>query len=126
MPFLDIHLRSNGSYHCRYSKFQMNFSRKFLSFSMLLAISHVSSASGYLGFAMDWLAELPAIISCGFLFLMVASLYLGLCLNINGIMRDIKSRMTHSTLGSHPSPRQQQNFWSIVVNEIGLHIELIK
>lgn len=76
----------------------------------------------YFGFAVDWFLETISIISCFVCFVPVGSLYTGLCLYINGMVLDMKARLTYTAFGS----QHRMDLWSVYVKEIAFHIEIIQ
>lgn len=72
----------------------------------------------YLGFYIDWFIELTTGAACVIIIAINGSIYVGIFLYINGMVKDLKMR-----LSSELSPVRP---WSIYIKEINHHVEIIK
>lgn len=111
--------------------------------------------NNYVGYAVDWIIELVAAVSCMIFVLINGSLYIGLCLYINAMVADMKTRLATdalvSDINTHPSDHSNtggligtglrlkrsnlsktkekvhaRECWRIYVTEIGLHTNIYK
>lgn len=79
----------------------------------------------YFGFAVDWFIVLISISSCLIVFTAVASLYVGLCLYISGMVTDMRTQLISSTFVLDGNVHQT-NQRRIYAEEIAFHIEIIE
>lgn len=77
----------------------------------------------YFGFFADWVTQAassvliyPLIIST------IASFFVGVCLYVEGMVKDLKKTL----MAFHKSNEDQSEMWSIYVNEIRFHNEIIE
>lgn len=77
-----------------------------------------------MGFAVDSLIELTSTISCFIVLTTVGSLYVGLCLYINGMVADMRTRVD-SAFASHKEFNKMDQ-WAVILKEIDFHNEIIE
>lgn len=83
----------------------------------------------YIGFLVDWFLDMIFIIANFISFNITASIFVGIFLYINGMVKDMKTRFT-SINDDFAACRAQQisqsnEIWSIYIQEIELHIGII-
>lgn len=77
-----------------------------------------------MGFAADSLIELTSTISCFIVLTAVGSLYVGLCLYISGMVADMKTRLDSAF--ASPKEFNKTDQWTVIVQEINFHTEIIE
>lgn len=85
--------------------------------------------SNYFGFFIDWFVELIGNATAYAMIIATASIFIGLSLYINGMMEDMKMRLMSIDSDSTEKPSKRLNpvqMWSIYVEEIQFHIEIIE
>lgn len=80
----------------------------------------------YKGFYVDWFIEFACFASDPILFTSSASIYVGLFLYINAMVKDVKMRLSLINLNDSADEGHPANIWSNYVPEIDLHVEIIK
>lgn len=80
-----------------------------------------------MGFFIDWLIELICLAADVLTMIATGSMYIGFCLYINGMVKDMQIRvMSIDTNALSSSEHSTLSTWSAYVQEIDLHVEIIK
>lgn len=87
-----------------------------------IQFSSIFGRETYFGYAVDWILETLSIGSCFVCFTTVGSLYCGLCLYINGMAMDIKTRLIHSANGTEGKVVD----WPTYAQNIDFHNDMIE
>lgn len=73
----------------------------------------------YIGFFIDWCIEVISVLGIFVTFISAGSFYVGMCLYINGMVEDMKIRMTSLDAA-------QMEIWSSNVRQIQFHNEILR
>lgn len=90
--------------------------------------SSILGRTGYIGFLVDWSIGATSVWVCFMAMTVAASVYIGIFLYINALVADLKQRVQAIDVFSSSKPRQPMDHlktWSIYLQEIELHIEII-
>lgn len=66
-----------------------------------------------------------SIFSAGIIATTIGSIYAGLCLYINGLVADMKAKLSFSVFKGPQHEVNQSIDWSLYVQEIDFHVEII-
>lgn len=77
----------------------------------------------YIGFLVDWMIELFGVLCTSFTLISVASLYIGLCLYIGGMVADLRTKMAKF---DHKTPVGSITVRSIYVQALQFHADIIE
>lgn len=87
--------------------------------------SSLSTKAGYLQYSIDWVVELASITPAALTIPMAGSLYAGLCLYINGMVMDMKAKLSYADISSADELHGASRYL-IYVHEIDFHNEIIR
>lgn len=90
-----------------------------------MIFSSLLGRESYFGFFVDWFIELIAEVMCLIVFVTSATLYIGLCLYINGMVMDMKTEMACSNF-ILDKKIDLPNYWSTYAMTIDFHCEIIE
>lgn len=124
MPFSGFQRQNYGPYQLKCSKY-LNILKSgqehFEKYLRTKTCSSLIGRSSYLGFYIDWLLELIAVAADAVTLAINGSICVGIFLYINGMVDDMKTRISLAAAELHPL-----NTWAILESEIRLHVEIIK
>lgn len=87
--------------------------------------SSLVARANYIGFFVDWIIELIGNCVAYAMIIATASIFIGLHLYINGMMQDMRIRLTMRAIDGD-STEEPTQMWPTYVEEIQFHIEIIE